>query len=188
MAEAARANPPSQVLPVVGAGLLLAAAVVSAEAWFGPLGATATVACGTLGLLAAATTVLGRPPRAALVLLDAIVLVAFVAGRDPNARLWSQPGTWPDITHLTPIGSATMVLIYGVASLVALQRLRRHLAPREQFAVLLVPVLFNLALLLGADPLTQGLGRAVTFGLAAPAWLVGWRVPPAVEPLTARLE
>ncbi len=168
MSEATQAAMPSRMGPLAAAAVVLAGAVAAAGASGSLATAVAAVGLGTLGLLAVAVTVLQRPPHLLLVLFDVLVLAAFVAWRDPNATLWSVPGVWLDVTHLTPVGSATMVLLYAAASVVALVRLHRHLAPREQLAVLLIPVLFNLALSLGADPLTQQVGRLGGLGAGCP--------------------
>lgn len=163
----------SQGLPLAGGALALAGAVLAAGAAPTTLDAVVTIGLGTLGLFALASALLGKPPRLILAAFDAIAFGAFVAGRDPNAKLWSVPGQWLDVFHLTPVGAVTMVLLYGTCSIVALVRLHRHLAPREQLAILLVPVLFNLALILGADNLMQDLGRRAAVGLALPAWAAG---------------
>ena len=153
---------------------MLAAAVVAAESVPTTLGAIVAVGLGTLGLLAAVTVLRGSRPTLLLVLFDVLVLTAFVVGRDPNAKLWSVPGTWLDVTCISRRSApprwccSTSPLRRGPAC-----DLHRHLAPREQLAVLLVPVLFNLALSLGADPLTQQARPAGRLGARSPDWILG---------------
>ncbi|MBE7219507.1 MAG: glycosyl transferase family 36, partial [Caulobacteraceae bacterium] len=132
----------------------------------------AVVILGTLGLAGLTRALLGRTPRPLPIAADAVFLALVATARIP-AVLWSVPGTWPDLLKITSVGAAALVLLYGVASVVALTRLRRHLAPRETVAILLLPVMFNLVLVLGADPLVRGLGRGLALRLPEPDWLAG---------------
>ena len=163
---------PASPIPLAGSAACFGLAFVAAMSPPDLMTAGAVVLLGTLGLTGLYSSLLGRAPRPVSIAIDALFLALVALARIP-AVLWSQPGTWPDLLKITSVGAAALVLCYGTASAVAAARLRRHLAVRETVAIGLVPVMFNLLLVLGADPLTRELGRGFRLGLSEPDWLAG---------------
>ena len=173
MSEARVGATDQQYFGYAGISLLLLAAVLCAGAGAQSWSAIATVVLGAGGLAALSPTFLARPIRPVSLLTDVVVIGCFVAGRDPNAKLWSLPGQWLDIWHMTPEGAAVMVLLYVACATVAVVRFHRRLAARESLAIFLLPIVFNLVLILGADNLTRDLGRTLLFGMQLPDWAAG---------------
>ncbi|MCW6508626.1 GH36-type glycosyl hydrolase domain-containing protein [Lichenifustis flavocetrariae] len=173
MAETNLREAPASNIPLAGAAACFGLALVAAGSPPTLLNAVAALVLNLVALVGLHRTLLGRAPKTVSIVVDALVIAAVVIGREPAAALWSAPGAWLDMLRVTPIGAATLLLCYGAAATVATVRLHRHLALREQFALLLVPVLFNLVLALGADALTRGLGRTLLAGLPSPDWLAG---------------
>ena len=171
MTEARLGTSGPNPLVIGGVTLLLLGAGALAGAGGGFGSPVASVVLGVLAIAALSVGLLAKTPRLLPTLLDLIVLGFFLVGRDPNAKLWSVPGSWLDLLHLTPVGATVMVLLYGTCAVVAAVRLHRRLAVRESLAILLLPFLFNLVLALGNDGLTRELGGLGLLGAVEPDWL-----------------
>ncbi len=164
MAQADVAAPTArgQALPGAFAFALIAAAAVAPLVLPTGAAALATVVLGVGGLTLIQRRAMGRGPTLSEGLIDAILLALLAIARDDALRIWQIPDTWQQILQLTALGEATVVLIYGLAAAATLTRGRRHIAISEAVGILLMPILFNLLLLLGSDVLMNRLGFWLT--------------------------
>src|ERR1700712_910718 len=105
MTDAKAVAPESTVLAATGTILALALAIVAAGLPPTLVNAAVAVVLAAGGLAALSTVLLKRAPSLLAIAIDVVVIAAFVVWRDPNAKLWSLPGTWPDLLRLTPIGA-----------------------------------------------------------------------------------
>ena len=128
-------------------------------------GAFAMALAGGLGLGAVQIALLGTLPRGADVGRYASVFLLLGLARSGAFRVWQFPDSWSEILQITPLGAALVALFFVATSVGSLARQYRQIALREAVAVLALPILFNLALSLGASGLMSGLGRALSLGL-----------------------
>jgi cyclic beta-1,2-glucan synthetase len=91
--------------------------------------------------------------------VDAVVISAIAASRDPAMGVWQIPAHWGDMLKLSTPGAAMAGGLYFASALALLTRENRHLALHESLSLLLIPILFNLLLMLGAAPLLTQLGE-----------------------------
>ncbi len=122
----------------------------------------AAILLGVSGLFLLQEAITGRPPRAADLLFDLLVIGALAAARDDRLRVWEVPGDWFALVRLTSLGSAATILLYLSLAATILKRAHRHAAVPEAVGVLLLPLLFNLMLLLGSGVLMDRLGFWLT--------------------------
>lgn len=94
---------------------------------------------------------------------DAAAITAIAAARDPAMAVWQIPAHWSEMLQLSTSGTAIAGWLYLVSALAFLTRENRHLAWHESLSLLLIPVLFNLLLMLGAEPLLRQLGEWASF-------------------------
>jgi cyclic beta-1,2-glucan synthetase len=111
--------------------------------------------------LAASTATTSASSSWRALLMDAIVLTAFVAAADPAAKVWAPPLVWLDLFRLSAVGSATAVVFYLIAAMATSTGREGSLPPRMRWFLLLAPYLANLVL-----SLTSPLVRAVFSGFA----------------------
>ncbi len=100
----------------------------------------------------------GVEARAADVALDAVILGIFAASRDDTFAVWQLPNQWGHLLRMTPVGVVAAVLIYLGATLAFALHSGRLLALRERLAILVLPLLFNMALSLGNGGMMHDLG------------------------------
>ncbi len=152
-------EPPLRAVAGLGALLLvLACAGLAFRAHFlaAPLAA---------GLFAAATIALAqssltrRLPTLAEFFIDAAAITAIAAARDPAMAVWQIPADWSELLRLSTPGAVIATTIYFISAIGVQARENRHLAWHESVSLLLIPLLFNLLLLLGAESLLRELGE-----------------------------
>ncbi len=158
---------PPAVPPVVSAvGLVFAAlAALVLPRDLAPLIAV-LLGAGGLALLQLSAT--GRWPTRLEAVLDVVVIGLLSAVRSDGFGVWQMPGAWDDLLRLSAAGSAITVAAYLCVAASQLVRARRHAGVRQAACVLLVPILFNLALLLGNETLMRRLGFWMTGEAAVP--------------------
>ncbi len=146
---------------IAGLSALLLLAACFGAAFGGHFPAAPLVA----GLFAAAafglaqSSLTGRLPTLAELLIDAAAIAAIAAARDPSMAVWQIPGHWGELLRLSTPGAAIATTIYVVSAITVPVREDRHLAWHESLSLLLIPLLFNLLLLLGAEQLLGQLGE-----------------------------
>ena len=96
--------------------------------------------------LAASTPTTSAASSWRALLMDAIVLTAFVAAADPAAKVWAPPDVWLDLFRLSAVGSATAVVVYLIAAMVTATGREGSLPPRMRWFLLVTPYLANLVL------------------------------------------
>lgn len=111
-----------------------------------------------VALALAQASLTGRRAKLAEFVIDAAVITAITAARDPAMAVWQIPVHWGELLQLSTPGTAIAGWLYFVGSLAVLARENRHLAWYESLSLLLAPILFNLLLMLGAAPLLHQLG------------------------------
>ncbi len=162
MAEAQSATTPNSdgLAPLAAAMLVFSA--LGALLLPPPLALVAAVALGAAGLALLQRRVSGRLPTLIEAAIDIVALGLLAHARNDAYRVWQVPDTWTDVLGLTNVGSGVMVLLYGLAAAATLVRTRRHIALREATAAVLLPLLFNLMLLVGSEVLMRRLGFWLT--------------------------
>lgn len=122
----------------------------------------ATIVLGTLGLAVLQRRAMGRWPTAPEASLDALLLAVLALARDDALRVWQIPDAFGQVLRLTGVGEALMVVFFGLSAAALLLRARRHILLPEVLGIVLVPILFNLLLLVGSDVLMNRLGFWMT--------------------------
>ncbi len=162
MAEAQTSDPSKSAIPTALSTVLLIFAAL-ASLLLPPVPAVImAVLLGTGGLALLQMMTTGRGPRLAEAAIDVLLIAVLTAARGDQYRIWQVPDTWSDVVRLTAAGSCVTVAIYLAAAAATLARARRHLAVHEALGVLLLPLLFNLMLLVGNETLMRRLGFWLT--------------------------
>lgn len=160
LADAAAETTSANLTPLAFA--MIGAAAVSAVLLPIALAIPATIVLGTLGLALLQRRAMGRWPTVPEAGLDALLLAAFALARDDTLRVWQTPDVFSQVLRLTGVGEALMVAVFGLAAAALLMRARRHILLPEVLGIVLVPILFNLLLLVGSDVLVNRLGFWMT--------------------------
>ena len=162
MSDAAAVRPPLKADPVAPAFAMLAAAALAIALLPVIAAVPATIVLGTGGLALLQRSATGRWPTISAGSLDVVAMLLFGLARRDAFRIWQIPSAWFDVMRLTATGAALMVVFYCLAAAAMLLRARRHIAGKEVVGLLLLPLLFNLLLLLGSDVLMNRLGFWLT--------------------------
>ncbi len=149
---------------IVAAIAALALAIGAGIAAPLPLAIGIAALAGVAGLAALHLFTTRRGPDLFSILLNIAVIGGFAWMRDDGIAIWQIPAHWGDVLRLTPIGFATVCLLYIFAVVVVETQARRYLSWREALTVFSTPILFNLLLSLGSDGLMSQIGGAVGFG------------------------
>ncbi len=123
---------------------------------------TGCLAAAALGFLQASFT--GRIQSIRDLVMDAAAIALLAAMYSPFIAVWQIPGPWSDVFKLSAPGAVISIAIYILAA-IATMRNGRHLARHQALAIVLIPILFNLLILLAADWLLSQLGEAVSLHL-----------------------
>ncbi|MSP42266.1 MAG: hypothetical protein EXR08_02690 [Alphaproteobacteria bacterium] len=94
---------------------------------------------------------------------DALVIILLALSISPDIRVWQAPAAWHEFLMLSEVGAVTAVIGYFGVVIWGLAR-RRHPPANRSLFYLLAPVLFNMLLGLGTDPLLAQLGGVMAFG------------------------
>jgi cyclic beta-1,2-glucan synthetase len=100
----------------------------------------------------------GSWPATRFLLLDAMAVGLLANAVLHSERLWGLPWAWWELVALTPQGGIAAAGLYMAAIYWGYLRWREHVWQRGCLLLLLVPVLFNLLLLLACTPRVEELG------------------------------
>jgi cyclic beta-1,2-glucan synthetase len=151
-------EPALRSFSALGALALLAACLYIAFGSSHPATPLFAGALAATALALAQSSLTGRFPTALEFLIDAAAITAIAAARDPGMAVWQIPTQWSGLVQLSTPGAAIAASIYVLSAIAMPLREDRHLAWHESLSLLLIPLLFNLLLLLDADALLQQLG------------------------------
>ena len=175
-------RPPAQVWPVIAGAVLVAAGIWLAVAERQAIPA-AIAGAGGLALLRWA--IAERPYSQALVAVDAAVFALFALARNDGLGFWQLPGPWLDVLRFNLPSAAIGLIVYAGASAMALVAGSRGLRIVEALSLIVVPYLFNILIVVGADWHMAEIGAFVTqrwpapfpiqvaIGRALTLWLLG---------------
>lgn len=152
-------EPALRAIAGLGALLLLAACFGAAFGEHLPAAPLAAGLFAAAALALAQSSLTGRLPTLAEFLIDAAAVAAMAAARDPAMAVWQIPAHWSELLQLSTPGAAIAASIYVISAIAMPLREDRHLAWHESLSLLLIPLLFNLLLLLGADALLRQFGE-----------------------------
>lgn len=124
-------------------------------------GVTGSVALALIGRMLTEAV----PPLPAM-LGDALVIILLALSISPDIRVWQAPAAWHEFLMLSEVAAVTAVIGYFGLVIWGLAGRRRHRPANRSPFYLLAPVLFNMLLRLGTNPLLAQLGGALAFGRA----------------------
>lgn len=167
-------EPALRSLSGVGALLLLGLCLRLAFGFVHPAAPLFAGICAATALALAQSSLAGRLPTALEFVADAVAIGAITAARDPAMAVWQVPGQWHELLQLSTPGAAVAAAIYVISALSMPMREDRHLAWHESMSLLLIPLLFNLLLLLAAPSLLQQLGAVASGEALQDGAAIGW--------------
>ncbi len=167
-------------------------ALVAVGIWLAVAGREAVPAAvaGAVGLALLRWVRAERPFSQALVAVDAAAFLLFSLLRNDGLAFWGLPGPWLDVFRFNLPSAAIALIVYAGASAMALIAGYRGLRIVEAVSLIVVPFLFNILVVIGADwhmaeigaaatghaalsfPIQVAIGRAITLWLLGEAMLV----------------
>jgi cyclic beta-1,2-glucan synthetase len=165
MTPAVAERPLGRLWLIVAGAALIAAGIFLAVAERQAIPA-AVAGAGGLALLRRA--VAERPYSQVLVVVDAAAFAVFALDRNDGLGFWQLPGPWLDVFRFNLPSAAIALIVYAGASAMALIAGFRGLRIVEALSLIIVPFLFNILIVVGADWHMAELGGAVTGHAALP--------------------
>lgn len=127
---------------------------------FLPMTVTAGLS-GSLALAIMARMLTGEIPPLNAVVRDGLVIGLLCISASPEMQVWQAPAAWHEFLMLSPGGASTATGLYFGLVVWGLARRGQHPPPGSGAGFLLIPILFNMLLGLGAAPLLAQIGGAL---------------------------